>query len=535
MAPPPKEEEATFTQEHAKEEDAQERIALIPVQHLSLSTNHRQESSKSIYTETSSHHDPTGEELLKELAEIQHPSSSSLFFSSMNTESTASTQDTSLSGDGGSVVSSRNQSQGSKNRKLTKDHNTQPQPSDARKDSKSDSQNSIKLIVLLVLCLQNSLFTVLRRYSHGVLQESASKYEVLLLGEVIKILFSACMIKGTVREGNSMMDLSKHLIFITSNSGKMVVLALIYGVMNILSFVSLRNIGAGMFTIFAQCKILTTATFSTFLLGRQYSATKWRALIGLMFGVLLFSEPIWGEELRHFSETGSFGAYETNSHQRLQRVIGIIAVLTEVTLSGFASIYFEKVIKNDSLQMNIWERNFQLALSSFPVYLLFIAADQGGAAGQIGGGWSWITVIVSLLGAAGGLLVALSIKYGDAILKTLATTGAIVLSSVLDHLFLGGPLTPVMMIAGVQVILAIFDYTFDKTPSIQESQSKPLEQMAPEKEEKKRRTTSVEMKSSVRRSISGPVAVRRNLSGFSRSLASPPFDEEAGLVRPSRK
>jgi hypothetical protein len=35
--------------------------------------------------------------------------------------------------------------------------------------------NSMKMIVLVVLCLQNSLFTVLRRYSQGVLREVYSK------------------------------------------------------------------------------------------------------------------------------------------------------------------------------------------------------------------------------------------------------------------------------------------------------------------------------------------------------------------------
>ena len=42
------------------------------------------------------------------------------------------------------------------------------------------------------------------------------------------------------------------------------------------------------------------------------------------------------------------------------------------------------------------------------------------------------------------MFVALSIKYGDSILKTLAVSGAIVVSSVLDRMFLGGPLTPVV-------------------------------------------------------------------------------------------
>lgn len=97
------------------------------------------------------------------------------------------------------------------------------------------------------------------------------------------------------------------------------------------------------------------------------------------------------------------------------------------------------------------------------MYLGFIAWSGGGAEGLFGG-WSFIAWIVALLGAAGGLLVALSIKYGDAILKTLATTAAIILSSVLDWAFLKGPLTPVMMIAAAQVILSICNYTFDPTP-----------------------------------------------------------------------
>ena len=207
----------------------------------------------------------------------------------------------------------------------------------------------------------------------------------------------------------------------------------------------------GMFTICAQLKILTTATCSSIMLKRKYSAVKWRALLFLMLGVLLFSEPVWNSpETFQLRGNGNF-------------VLGITAVLTEVTLSGFASIYFEKVIKNDPEKLNIWERNFQLAFGSFPIYLCFIAADGGGDSGYFGG-WSIVTNLLALLGAAGGLLVALSIKYGDSILKTLATTGAIILSSLLDYLLLDGPLNPVMILAGAVVINAIFDYTFDPTP-----------------------------------------------------------------------
>ena len=249
--------------------------------------------------------------------------------------------------------------------------------------------------------------------------------------------------------------LSENLMYLVSTSKKMFVLALIYGSMNILSFVSLRNISAGMFTIFSQTKILTTATFSTIMLKRKYSWTKWRALIALMMGVLLFSEPIWGEKNQNHTTTTNLEGGNL--------VLGTGAVLIEVSLSGFASIYFEKVIKMDPLQLGIWERNFQLALGSIPVYLIFIVGNGGGTAGFLKG-WSPMAFLLSVLGAAGGLLVALSIKHGDSILKTLATTGAIVLTGVLDYWFLGGPLTPSMVIAGVQVIVSICNYTFDATP-----------------------------------------------------------------------
>jgi solute carrier family 35 (UDP-sugar transporter), member A1/2/3 len=256
----------------------------------------------------------------------------------------------------------------------------------------ASSLASTRMLVLVVLSLQNSLFTVLRRYSQGVLKEDYSTYEVLLVGELIKVIFSGYMIRLGLREQQSQqlvrrqqqqqekldtlegdennaasstdppcltgkpidVVFKERVVYVMTNSGKMFGLALIYGIMNILSFISLRNIGAGMFTIFAQMKILTTATFSTILLQRRYSYTKWRALAALIGGVLLFSESLWSDKDNFFSKSEGASTF-----------IGTMAVLIEVTLSGFASIYFEKVIKLDPLQMNIWERNFQLALVRF--------------------------------------------------------------------------------------------------------------------------------------------------------------------------
>jgi len=340
----------------------------------------------------------------------------------------------------------------------------------------TSNATSIRVAVLVILCFQTSVFTLSVRYSRGILKETYSNYEVLLVGEVIKILFSAYMIDGLEKKTG----LLRHLLFVISKSHKMVVLAMIYGLMNILYFVSLRNIGAGLFAILSQCKILTTALFSVILLSRSYSTTRWATLVALLVGVVLFSEPIISSQKqphhvigpdRQLKQTPEPVSQQTTAALMGNPVLGMAAVLTQMFLSGYSCIYFEKVIKSDPLQLNIWERNFQLAMASIPVYMAFIASQHYQRQVTLspdeqepyhfGRGWSSVTLFVTLLEASGGLLVALSIKYGDAVLKTLATTGSIVITALVDHVVLQGPLTSSMIVAGAQVILAIVMYTFD--------------------------------------------------------------------------
>jgi len=62
----------------------------------------------------------------------------------------------------------------------------------------SDGQKSvgqaamIKSVVLIVLCLQNSVFTLLRRYSLGILQEGYSKVRECVL---LHIFFFFCFVE----------------------------------------------------------------------------------------------------------------------------------------------------------------------------------------------------------------------------------------------------------------------------------------------------------------------------------------------------
>lgn len=83
------------------------------------------------------------------------------------------------------------------------------------------------------------------------------------------------------------------------------------------------------------------------------------------------------------------------------------------------------------------------------------------------------TFYVSVLGALGGLLVAFSIKYADAILKALATAAAIVLTSVLSWLLLGGPYGVPIAVSSLSVVVAIISYVTDgKIPWRQNKRSR---------------------------------------------------------------
>jgi solute carrier family 35 (UDP-sugar transporter), member A1/2/3 len=74
--------------------------------------------------------------------------------------------------------------------------------------------------------------------------------------------------------------------------------------------------------------------------------TKWRALALLVLGCTLVASPNFTNSVNQ------------NSGGFLQ-LFGYGAVLTEVVLSGFASIYFEKVVKSTSEVATIWERTVQ--------------------------------------------------------------------------------------------------------------------------------------------------------------------------------
>ena len=261
----------------------------------------------------------------------------------------------------------------------------------------------LRFITLVTLLFTDGTYSILRRYSRGILFETYSVNEVLLVAEFIKLAFSCFMISSTKKPEGRCTNFTNLIL----QSRKMLILASLYAVGNVLSYYSLARIGAGTFVVIANLKTLTTAVFSTLILGNQYSWAQWRALILLVVGVVLFVLPT----LKARARGSTSNALEDNEDQPQSNVgnlvLGVTAEIVVVTLSGYASIYFEKAIKHDPF--DIWERNFQLGFYSILMYTTLISFEHNVPFSN----WTPVAVVLSFLGAAGGLLVALSIKYGD--------------------------------------------------------------------------------------------------------------------------
>jgi len=307
-------------------------------------------------------------------------------------------------------------------------------------------------LFLVLLLIQNVAYTLLRRAVGKAAMGTPSS--MLIMGESIKLVVSAAW-TITDKTPSDAPPGSRRIFWLFTQGKVMAFPAFIYWCMNLLSYYSLKRIDAAMFTICAQCKILTTALFSMFFLGREINATKWRALCCLVCGVVTITEFSLQENARkHKSDAAA-----TRERDTFEFLMGSAAVILEVTLSGFCSIYFEKVVKSKKTQLTIFDRNVQLAIFSIILYFPQFIWDGWFT------GWTTTTVVVSFLGAAGGILVALSVKYSDSIMKSIATSGAIVLTALFGYFFLDGPFGLPTVVGSIVTICSILNYTnAPKTP-----------------------------------------------------------------------
>ncbi|RNA29522.1 UDP-N-acetylglucosamine transporter [Brachionus plicatilis] len=346
------------------------------------------------------------------------------------------------------------------------------------KKMKSNSPNAnsdkfIKYLSLVLLILQTSSLVLVMRYSRtaSVSNENGKQGQrylsstAVVCAEVMKLV--TCIVIIWFQSGYSIAlttrQLQEEIIQKPVETLKLLIPAGLYTLQNNLLYIALSNLDAATYQVTYQLKILTTALFSVLMLGKKLDSLKWISLIILMAGVSLVQWP---------NDSNSQKNLDKNFNEKF---IGLFAVLFACFSSGFAGVYFEKLLKGSST--GVWMRNIQLGffgtiIGYISVYIYDFKAVTDNGFFQ---GYNSIVWTVIALQALGGLVIAAVIKYADNILKGFATSLSIILSSIFSYFILKDFIPSGMFLLGSSfVILATFMYGLERSVSIKAKENQTV-------------------------------------------------------------
>ncbi|KAJ4522662.1 hypothetical protein HRR83_001152 [Exophiala dermatitidis] len=344
-----------------------------------------------------------------------------------------------------------------------------------------------KYVSLCTLVLQNSTLVLVMRYSRILPGPRYLSSTAVVLSELLKcIICLSVHIREQFTQSQytplptlsdeagpassppryGLQQLWNDLFSAKSGFLKLLIPAILYTLQNNLQFVAASNLDAATFQVTYQCKILTTALFAVLMLGQSLSWRRWLALVILTAGVACVQIP---------SST-------TPSHARQGNyLLGISAVTVACVCSGFAGVYFEKVLKGGQ-HGSIWVRNIQLSVGCLGIALAGALVWDGRAIRQGGffQGYNAVVVATVCIQAAGGLIVAMVIKYADNILKGFATSLSIILSTIASVFLFNFVPTVYFLLGSVLVFVATYMYSMpgaskntDETTSLDDSEKGP--------------------------------------------------------------
>jgi len=280
---------------------------------------------------------------------------------------------------------------------------------------------NLKWVSLIVLVVQNSFLVCAMRYSKTLPDKYISSTAVVC-SEMLKLIISIIVhVYNRVNEIQppekySLKKLFNELFGKNSDWIKITVPAVLYLIQNNLLYFTASKLDAATFQVTYQMKLIITAFFSVLILRRKLFMHQWLSILLLAIGIALVQFP-----------SGDSVAIDSNSAK--DRTVGLIGVFCACISSGFAGVYFEKILKNS--EVTLWVRNVQLSLFSvIPGFLVGCLLLDGQAIREQGffGGYSSWTVLTIMCQAIGGIIVAIVVKYADNILKGFANSLSIILS-----------------------------------------------------------------------------------------------------------
>ncbi|KAG0001327.1 hypothetical protein BGZ65_003586 [Modicella reniformis] len=346
----------------------------------------------------------------------------------------------------------------------------------------------LKYISLIVLAFQNSCLIIVMALAQGAGRKPFYSSTAVFINEIVKLIVCIAMtVHETIKDSGRFYPQDFLNNVFGGDAWKLAIPAMLYAVQNNLQYVASHALDPSTFQVTYQLKILTTALFSVLLLHRTLPALKWMALVMLTAGIALVSlEESNNRDTQRSnnsspdSTSSALGAlleeqkndalYKAGaaspSNERPEVFVGLFSVMIACILSGLAGVYFEKILKNT--QGSIWLRNIQLSLFSLPFSLLAIYLKDGEGVTEQGffAGYDMLVVTAIACQSAGGLIVAVVVKYADNILKSFATSISIVISAIASVALFGSKIGTIFLLGTSLVLGATYLYSLPDKPVV---------------------------------------------------------------------
>ncbi|XP_074043227.1 CMP-sialic acid transporter isoform X1 [Macrotis lagotis] len=301
-----------------------------------------------------------------------------------------------------------------------------------------------KLYCLTVMTLVAAAYIIALRYTRTTEKELYFSTTAVCISEVIKLFLSVGILaKETGSVGRFKTSLKENVLGSPRELMKLSVPSLVYAVQNNMAFLALSNLDAAVYQVTYQLKIPCTALCTVLMLNRSLSKLQWISVFMLCAGVTLVQ---WKP------------AQATKVLVEQNPLLGFGAIAVAVLCSGFAGVYFEKVLK--SSDTSLWVRNIQMYLSGIVVTLAAVYMSDGGDVIEKGFfyGYTYYVWFVILLASVGGIYTSVVVKYTDNILKGFSAAAAIVLSTVASFLLFGLQITLNFALGTFLVCVSIYLY-----------------------------------------------------------------------------
>mmetsp|Transcript_10653 Transcript_10653/g.28209 ORF Transcript_10653/g.28209 Transcript_10653/m.28209 type:complete len:379 (+) Transcript_10653:79-1215(+) len=241
----------------------------------------------------------------------------------------------------------------------------------------------------------------------------------VLVAETIKLVFAIVWVFACNRISLTW-DMPKAWLY---ESMDLLVVACLFALQNQLSFLIIERLGAGLFMILGNLKIVFTCVFMRVLLDKEFAIAQWLAVALLTISAILVKFPVlFGIKHDEFTSQGSL-------------VIGFLLLLVSAISSGLASVKNEVILKSGagtSEAMPFMAKNAVLYFWGFWINIVswYLWGKQPILA-VFAGRWCIASVVMM---AGMGLACAVILRYLDNVVRCFSSVAQVLLTVAMSHI-----------------------------------------------------------------------------------------------------